>query len=232
MFRWILPALLSGITAVVAFLPLGWVAGLAVPGNVETLAPELDYHGTLWNGTVSGLPIFGTANLDITPLSRRALIQSGEGQNYLSVDIGPSLAKDIDLRINLATLPFTDGRLKGLRGTLNAQISNMEIDNQSCVSAAGTVTTDVLQRNGGTVQWTGPELTGPIRCEEGALIADFSGRDAQQNISALIRMSPDRSYRVDITVRTNRAEADAVLPIFGFTRSGKKFVLVEQGRWR
>ena len=232
MFRWILPALLSGIIAIFTFLPLGWVAGLVVPENVKTLAPEMDYHGTLWNGTISGLPIFGTANMDITPLSRRSLIQSGEGQNYLSADIGPSSAKDIDLRINLATLPFTDARLKGLRGTLNAQISNMEIENQSCASAAGMMKTDVLQRNGGSVQWTGPELTGPIRCEEGALIADLSGRDAQQNISALIRMSPDRSYRVDITVRTNRAEADAVLPIFGFSRSGQNFVLVEQGRWR
>jgi len=166
------------------------------------------------------------------PRSRRALIQSGQGQNYISADIGSRSARDIDLRINLATLPFTDSRLQGLRGTLNAQISNMEIENQSCVSATGTVNTDVLQRNGGLVQWTGPELTGPIRCEEGALIADLKGRDAQQNIEALIRMSPDTTYRVDITVRTNRAEADAVLPIFGFTRSGQNFVLIEQGRWR
>jgi len=82
------------------------------------------------------------------------------------------------------------------------------------------------------VNWTGPELTGPIRCEEGALIADLKGRDTQQNIEALIRMSPDRTYRVDISVRTTRKEAGAVLPIFGFTRSDKKFVLVEQGRWR
>jgi len=232
MVRWILPALLSGLISIVAFLPLGWVVGPAVPDNVKTLAPDLKFQGTIWKGSVTGLPIFGAANLDIAPLARRAIIQSGEGQNYLSADIGTSLVKDMDLRINLATLPFTDGRLKGLRGMINAQISDMEIENQSCKSAKGTVTTDVLQRNGGSVQWTGPELTGPIRCEEGALIADLTGQDAQQNIAALIRMSPDNSYRVDITVRTRRAEADAVLPIFGFTRSGQNFVLVEQGRWR
>ena len=232
MKRWILPALISGLIALVAFLPLGWVAGFAVPDNIKSLAPDLDYHGTVWNGTVTGLPIFGAANVDITPLSRRALIHSGQGQNYLSADIGTRSAKDVDLRVNLATIPFTDGRLQGLRGMLNAQISDMQIENQSCTSANGTVTTDVLQRNGGTVQWTGPELTGPIRCEEGALIADLKGRDSMQTISALIRMSPDNTYRVDINVRTARVEADAVLPIFGFTRSGKNFVLVEQGRWR
>jgi len=232
MLRWIFPALLSGLVAVAAFLPLGWAAGLVLPNEVKTLAPNLSYQGTIWRGTVSGLPIFETANVDITPMSRRALIQSGEGQNYLSADIGPSLAKDMDLRVDLATLPLTDGRLQGLRGLLNAQISEMEIENQSCKSAKGTLTTDVLQRNGGNIQWTGPELKGPIRCEEGALIADLQGRDAQQNISALIRMAPDNSYRVDITVRTTRAEADAVLPIFGFRRKGNAFVLVEQGRWR
>jgi len=216
----------------VAFLPLGWAAGFAVPDQVKTLAPDLKYQGTVWNGSVTGLPIFGRANFDISPLSRRALIQSGEGQNYLSADVGTTLVKDVDLRINLATIPFTDSRLQGLRGRLNAQISDMEIENQSCKSANGNASTDVLQRNGGSVQWTGPELTGPIRCEAGAFIADLEGRDAQQRIQALIRMSPDNTYRVDITVRTARAEADAVLPIFGFTRSGQNFVLVEQGRWR
>jgi len=232
MFRWILPALLSGLIALIAFLPLGWVAGLALPDTVKNVAPDLSFQGTIWRPSVTGLPIFGSANLDISPLSRRALIQSGEGRNYLSADVSPSEAKDVDFRIDLSTIPFTDGRLQGLRGMLNAQISDMQIENQSCKSAAGTVTTDVLQRNGGTINWVGPELTGPIRCENGALIADLKGRDAQQNIAALIRMSPDNTYRADISVRTNRAEADAVLPIFGFTRSGQNFVLVEQGRWR
>jgi len=85
MFRLILPALLSGLIAIVCWLPLGLVAGFAVPDNVKTLAPDLDFHGTVWNGTVTGLPIFGSANLDITPLSRRALIQSGEGKPSVQV---------------------------------------------------------------------------------------------------------------------------------------------------
>lgn len=232
MFRWILPALFSGLIAVAAFLPLGWAAGLALPDNIKTLAPDLNYHGTVWSGTVSGLPIFETANLKLAPFSRRASVQSGEGRNYLSADIGSSLAKDVDLRVDLATLPFSDGRLQGLRGAVKVKISEMQIENQMCQSATGTANTDVLQRNGGKIQWTGPELNGPIRCQEGALIADLKGQDAQQRITALIRFSPDNSYRADISVQTTRVEADAVLPLFGFTRSGQKFVLLEQGRWR
>lgn len=134
--------------------------------------------------------------------------------------------------MDFASVPFTDGRLRGLRGDVTALILDMQFSEQSCQSATGTIQTDVLQRNGGTIQWTGPELTGPIRCEDGALIADLSGQDTEQAISALIRLVPDGTYRADINVRTLRAEADAVLPLFGFSRSGQSFVLTEQGKWR
>ena len=134
--------------------------------------------------------------------------------------------------MDIATIPFTDGRLQGLRGDFSARLSELQVSEQSCQSASGTVRTDVLQRNGGQIQWTGPELTGPIRCESGALIADLSGRDAEQTITALVKIMPDGLYRADISVRTLRVEADAVLPLFGFSRSGQNFVLTEQGKWR
>jgi len=90
--------------------------------------------------------------------------------------------------MDIATIPFTDGRLQGLRGDFSARLSELQVSEQSCQSASGTVRTDVLQRNGGQIQWTGPELTGPIRCESGALIADLSGRDAEQTITALVKI--------------------------------------------
>ena len=232
MLRWVLPALLSGLAAIVAYFPLGWGAGIFVPEDVKTIAPDLSYSGTIWTGTVSGLPILGTANLDISPFSRRVHLVSGEGRNYASAELGPNSAKDVNLRIDLSDLPLSDDRLKGLRGELSAKISEIILNDQTCQTATGSLQTDVLQRNGGLIEWTGPELSGPIRCEDGALIADLSGRDAQQTISALIRMLPDGSYRAEITVRTVRAEADAILPLFGFTRSGQNFILTEQGRWR
>ncbi len=232
MLRWILPALLSATAAILAYLPMSWAAGWVLPDSVKGLAPKLDIHGTIWRGTISGLPLFGTANLKIEPLKRRADIQSGDGRNFLSAIASPSGAKDLDFRMNFATVPFTDGRLQGLRGDFTAKISEMRVSKQGCESAEGTARTDVLQRNGGTIQWTGPELTGPIRCENGALVADLSGQDAQQKISALIRIAPNGTYRTDIDVRTARVEADAVLPLFGFSRSGQSFVLTEQGKWR
>lgn len=232
MLRWVFPALLSGVVALLAFFPMRWAGGWALPDNIKTLAPDLDMTGTIWRGTVSGLPLFGTANLNIAPLSRSVKFQSGQGRNYVAGQVSPSRATDVDFSMDFATVPFTDGRLQGLRGDFAAQISEMKISGETCESATGTARTDVLQRNGGKIQWTGPELVGPIRCEDGALIADLSGQDAQQTITALIRVIPDGTYRADVNVRTVRVEADVVLPLFGFSRSGQSFVLTEQGKWR
>ena len=232
MLRWILPAIFSGLAALVVCFPMKWAAGFVLPETLKTLAPDLEMHGTIWHGTVSGLPVIGTANLNIRPLTRRVEIQSGQGRNYLAGQLSSSEAKDINFRVDFASVPFTDSRLTGLQGHVSAMISDMQFSGQSCQSATGTAQTDALQRNGGTIQWTGPELTGPVRCEDGAVIIDFSGRDNDQTIAALIRLTPDGTYRADITVRTLRQEADAVLPLFGFSRSGQNFVLTEQGKWR
>jgi hypothetical protein len=230
--RWVFPALLSGLVALVAFFPMRWAAGWALPDNVKSLAPDLEVHGTIWQGSLSGLPLFGTANLKLSPASRQVEIQSGEDRNYFFGVVSKSGARDINFQMDIATVPFTDGRLQGLLGDFSAQVSEIKISEKVCQSATGTARTDVLQRNGGKIQWTGPELTGPIRCEEGAVVADMSGRDAQQTITALVRLMPDGLYRADIKVRTLRVEADAVLPLFGFSRSGQNFVLTEQGKWR
>jgi len=232
MFRWFFPALLSGLIALIAFLPLGWAASWFAPDEIDQLAPDLKYGGTIWDGSLSGLPLFGDANFKISPLSRAAKLQSGNGQNYLIAAVQPGVAKDVVLKVDVATIPFTDGRLQGLRGEANMKISELKFEGQSCLSAEGTVQTDVLRRNGGTANWVGPDMSGPIRCEDGVIIADMMGNDAEQNIQALIRLSPDNTYRADITVRTSRVEANAILPLFGFSRSGQNFVLTEQGRWR
>ena len=231
MLRWVIPALLTGLVALVACFPMRWAAGWVLPESIETLAPDLEMRGTVWQGTVSGVPIFGTANLNIAPLSRTLGFEAGQARNYASGRLSPTRATSIDFRMDFASVPFTDGRLQGLRGDFTAEISEAQFKDQTCQSAIGAARTDVLQRNGGTIDWTGPELTGPIRCEDGTLIVDLSGRDAQQTITALIRIMPDGTYRANVSVRTSRVEADAVLPLFGFSRSGQNFVLTEQGNW-
>ncbi len=231
-FKWIFPALLSGTAALLACFPLQWAASWVLPDTIDTLAPDLDMHGTIWRGTVTGLPVFQTVNANSSLFARRLAFDAGTGRNFAAGVLSPAGIRDLDFRLDFSTVPFTDGRLRGLRGELDAQISEMIIEDQACASATGTARTDVLQRNAGTVQWTGPELSGPIQCEDGALIVNMAGQDAQQQISAVVKIMPNGLYRAEVDVRTARPEADAVLPLFGFTRSGQSFVLTEQGKWR
>ncbi len=232
MKRWILPAVVAGLAAGVAALPLDWIAPFAVPSDMQANAPDLEFHGTIWDGRVTGIPVFEASNFKVSPFARRVDVQAGDGQNFFTGRVTPSSVHDVQFWADLSTFPFTDGRLQGLKGDVSFTLSEVSYDKSGCASAIGDMRTDVLQRNGGAIQWTGPELTGPIRCEGGSIIADLSGRDTEQVISALIRLVPNGSYRADITVRTERGEADVVLPLFGFSRAGGDFKLTEQGRWR
>ncbi|WP_427451878.1 type II secretion system protein N [Litorimonas sp. WD9-15] len=226
--RWIFAGHAAGFAACVAALPLGWVAPLFVPDEV----PELTYHGTVWNGTLTDIPVFDTANFDLHPLSLSADIEAGDGTNYVSATVNRHQARDARVVVDLSTLPLTDQRLQGLVGSVAANLILLGYGPEGCTEAEGTVRTDVLQRNGGNMNWTGPELSGPITCETGDLVAILKGEDSEQSIDALLRFSADSTYRVDITARTSRAEAGTILPLFGFSSTGRDFKLTEQGKWR
>lgn len=226
--RWFILAILAGFAASIAVLPLSWVATPFVPDELS----ELKFHGTIWNGTASNIPVFETANVNLKPLSLSAQIESGNGVNYLTGLASTNHARDIALIVDLVTLPLTDQRVRGLAGTVNMTLTEIKYDRQTCLSANGSVTTDVLQRNQARLNWTGPALSGPISCEDGSLIANISGQDQQQTIKALMRFSPDGTYRVDLSAQTSRSEAGAILPLFGFSRSGTEYKLTEQGKWR
>ena len=226
--RWIILAILAGLGASIAVLPLSWVASPFVPDELS----DLKFHGTIWNGTASNIPVFETANVKLDPLSLSVQVESGDGVNYLTGLVSTNYASDIDLVVDLSTLPLTDQRVSGLSGTVRMSLSEIKFDRESCLVANGSVITDVLQRNQPRLNWTGPELSGPISCEDGALIANISGQDQQQTIKALMRFSPNGTYRVDLSAQTSRSEAGAILPLFGFSRSGTEYKLTEQGKWR
>lgn len=226
--RLILLAAVSALAAFTLSLPLSWAASLFVPKEL----PKLTYQGTIWNGTVSDIPVFGTANFKLHPLSLSADVETGEGKNYLAATASRTEARDVRVVIDLSTLPLTDQRLQNVFGTVTATLSKLGYTPEGCTSAEGNIHTDVLQRNGGTINWVGPELSGPVSCENGALLATVSGQDAEQSVEAMMRFSPDGTYRADITARTSRQEAGALLPLFGFTRVGQDFKLTEQGKWR
>ena len=78
--------------------------------------------------------------------------------NYLAGHVSTDRAHDIDLVVDLSTLPLTDQRVRGLAGTVRMALLDIKYEGQSCLSADGSAMTDVLQRNQARLNWTGPEL--------------------------------------------------------------------------
>lgn len=216
---------IGALSALVVGFPLRWVAPSFVADGAD-----FNYSGTIWAGRVSNVPIFAAFKYKLAGLS--VDVQGQNGANVMVGNLGRTRAKDMDVQIDLSTLPMTDPRLQGLVGQLSATLDDVRWTDAGCTAAAGRVATDILQRNGGAINWTGPNLAGPISCEDGHIIARLRGKDTEQSVAADVTLMLNGDYRAEITVSTDRVEAPAVLPMFGFTGTNRDFRLTEQGRWR
>lgn len=232
--RYILLGCLGAAAAVLSQFPLAWVGPHVMPTG---FGQNIHYSGTIWTGQVRGLDFIGAANFKLDP---KALIMGGlplkfSTQSHIMSVSGQASRthlKDIRFAGTLAKLPTRDGRLKELAGQVRINVSDMQIKDGMCVSAMGDVFTDFLALNPSRWQWRGPELRGPISCENGDLLATLSGQENSQTIRADLRLSPDGSYGANISVTTDQPEAGAVLPLYGFEKIGRDYKLTEQGQWR
>jgi len=232
--RFIALGVLSAVIAGIINLPLRWVAPHVMP---DGLGQNLTYIGTVWNGQVSGLDYIQTANFTLNP---KALVSGGlplafqTRSNAMAVSGQASQSRLNDIRFTgtLAKLPTRDGRLKELAGQVNISLSDMQIEDNNCRSAQGQVSTDFLRLNRARWQWQGPELKGPISCEDGELVVNLLGKDNNQNIRADLRLFKDGRYAANFTVQTSQPEAGVVLPLYGFELVGRDYKLTEQGQWR
>ena len=232
--RYFLGACIGAFAAVISHLPLSWVAPHLVP---DSLGQSIVYSGTVWDGQVSGVDYLGTVIFKVNP---RAFFTGGLPVSFKTQSTAMSVSgkasqkqlKDIRFTGSLAKLPTRDGRLKELAGTVNIHLEELRIEEGSCASASGKASTDFLTLNRSRWQWQGPELSGPISCEDGDLLASLSGNENRQTVRADLRLSPDGSYSADITLRTNQPEAGVVLPLYGFEAVGRDYKLLERGQWR
>lgn len=236
---WLLPGALLGL---IVFLPLSWVAPLALPAVLTQ--PETTYRGTVWRGNITALRDVNSVEYQLKPLKLvggRPPIQATLQATGLQAEgaIGQYAAKDMNFRINVASLPMPDPRLKGLAGQVIIQIDEVKWDKQGkCESLSGSARTDVLTRNRALFSWEGPGLSGPLSCDEGGnFVFNLAGNDDLQSITAKVSVSALGQYYSDMKVITRDTEAAQVLPLFGFedrgqTAQGAEFRLVEQGKWR
>jgi len=224
---------LSGLLSALIHCPLAWVAPHFLP---EGLGSDVQFSGTIWNGTVDGLDYLGSANFEVdVPLLIKGDLplkfQTTSTIMQISGQASRSQVQDLNFSGQLGKLPTTDGRLKDLQGQVNINVSNMSFDG-ACQVATGQADTDFLTRNFSRWQWRGPLLSGPISCDGADLIVSLSGLESGQTIKANLRIVFDGSYRADISVRTSQPEAGVVLPLYGFEERNGEFHLTEQGKWR
>lgn len=236
---WLLPGCILGL---ILFLPLSWVAPLAIPSVL--IQPDTTFRGTVWIGNMTALRDVESVKYKLNPL--RLLmggtpVQASVIATGLQAEgaIGQYAAKDMNFRINVSNLPMPDPRLQGLAGQIIVQFDKIKWDKQGkCEILDGSARTDVLTRNRALFSWEGPGLSGPLNCDEdGNFVFNLVGEDDLQSISAKVSISWNGQYFSDMKVVSRDQEAAQVLPLFGFdergqTAQGVEFRLVEQGRWR
>lgn len=221
---WIGLIVLTAIVALVRNFPLSWAAGF-LPQSVGT------YSGTYWDGQVRDVPLLGQVAIQggLSGLT----IDTGPGDVTLKADVMSDGATDLILSMPIAAIPTSDNRLSGLDGRISMRLDEIVIDEQTCVRATGQVSTDVLQLNQSAFGWAGPNLSGPVDCEDGRVRVELSGDDENQQIDMTLLTGLDGQYLSTVTVRTSDPSASNVLAIFGFVQDAPgKFTLNEQGRWR
>lgn len=218
--------------ALITNLPLSWAGSAAIPKS-ENLQPV--FMGTIWNGTIANIPQIGSIKTKVSPLALitgKPPVQFSSKAPYLNFSGQAGLGGRLSALVDgdMRGLASVDGRFAGVSGRYDLNIAEL-ILKDSCISGAGAVSTDVLTRNAALWEWQGPDLSGPISCENGDLVLSLTGSDELQDITAIIRVAPSGTYRAEIDVISRDPRAGSVLPLFGFEQSGQGYRLNEAGRW-
>jgi len=230
----IISVLIGGIVAIVAALPLAWIGPHIVPPQ---MAQGAQYSGTIWRGqanlsfaksrasvTFKTLPLklfTGGGFLDFTVLNKSFNLRGVAGFNQ---------AQDIQINADISQLPLRNPRIRGLHGQITSQIRSAEFGKQ-CKAISGQARTDFLQANEATWFWRGPELTGPIRCDDGNIVIEMAGQEDGQGFTVDLRFKADGLYTANIVVDSSDPRAAVVLSFYGFEARGARFELSETGRW-
>ena len=224
---WLGGAVVGAVTGGLAALPLAWVAG----DRLAALDPDMAALGSVWQGTlahIDGLPpVF-------TRLDGRSVLVNADAPGFrLEARAGADALSDTSLSMPVRALARFDARLSGLAGEVGAEIAALRFEGGACAEASGTARTDLLARNAGAWGgWRGPELSGPVTCENGEVVVSLAGRDASQTVEARVAISPTGSYRASVDIATREPGAQAVLPLFGFSPTASGWRLSESGSWR
>lgn len=237
--RWLLYALVALLLAGLAAAALFPVSlALRLAGDPLTGTPS----GTIWRGRVADAAANGQAIGDVALDTRVWPTLIGRPAASLRVD-GPFGAGSVDVVVDGQVTRLTgidaalvadafgfDGPLgQPLTGTVRVT-GDLAVAGQACREADLSITTDVLVGMAERLGQTGPVLSGPAACEDGALVARLEGTAPDADASALVRIGPGR-YVTELALDPAHPRAGAVLSRYGFRRTPEGYTLTTRGTY-
>lgn len=208
-------------------LPLSWFGQSAL----ERLDAGAQALGTVWRGQLAyldGLPTIATrlAGLGVA-------FEGADPTLELSGAARPGALDDLNLRFPVARLARFEPRLTGLDGHVVLALDRLGFGEAGCTAAEGDASTDLLAANSAIWSWQGPQMSGPVTCEEGALIVEMDGREGTDDAVARIALRPGGLIQAELTIRTSQPGAAVAMPLIGFDPAGQDtYRLVSEGQWR
>ncbi|WP_417488513.1 type II secretion system protein N [Maricaulis sp.] len=222
------------LTGLIATLPLKLALGLTADGLDLTRA---EIHGSVWNGTIRGARL-GQFSMRRAQIHTRPwpLLGGRLAIDWVLADAGlrgSGLAR-IDLHGDWQVL---DTRLVGVPVRLGVQdvpglteaaiitvsLDRLEFTDGHCAVVSGAMTADLssdLSQEFGVVL---PELTGPLECRGGKLVAILAGESQDMTIAAEAILAVT-GVEWSVGISTTNADLGNALAYSGFN--------IEDGVWR
>lgn len=232
---WYMAAALFAIAAL-AFMPLRWVVGAAVPEKSALSASGAD--GTIWSGRLYDVQLgkigIGTLDAGLQPLGlflgragfwfeQSSTAGSPGFRGSVSKGLGGVAAEGVNGAVPVAEI---------LPGFPSAQI---EFDNVSvaysagkCRMASGSVR---LKPEGPLFAALGVDegLMGRVRCEAGDLLLPLASASAMERVE--LRIAADGRYRATVQLQQPSAEIAPLLTLAGFAPIAGGFRKSGKGRF-
>ncbi len=205
-------------------------------------APAISYAattGTIWNGDVNGLRygVQSIGNVSIRTQWTALLVGQLKSDFQLTdggvVALGNLTAglsgalslNDVQVRGRTSDLMTLREEVRALDGEFTLNLSELVVKSGNCQRATGRVWTDTLGKLEPTYGWAGPELSGPISCENGKIAIRLSSPDDEADkmrAELLIGLDATGTFRAEIDNPTNDVAQAAT--ILGFVTIGDQMV--------
>lgn len=225
--------LVVAVVAGLVFLPTAYVMV-----QVSKQEPSIYYSrasGSVWNGQVRslryGVQPLGDLSFEANPMSlltgqlaSSTRLSGGalSGRGLVETSLGGTFQLE-----QLSLTGTTDGLIslipdiRDLNGEFNLVLREARFRDNECLEANGQVWTDILTRIEQGWGWAGPELEGPISCENGDLLMQLQGETTDgEAVNVRLLAGMDASGEFEARVTNAMPDTSRALTALGFLAEG------------